>query len=113
MKPLTRHFPIHSNSALKIDQLSYSIGITKQFFPILSLLRIFGMHPLKFTEFEDPTGRMTNRVKVHCCVNFRSKAFIISISSGLVWNLLYILLFQKEMMRAALIPDWLYVELTS
>jgi hypothetical protein len=112
---ITKHFPIHSSSssALKTKQLPSSDGITKQFLPILSLLQIFGLHPLTFTQFEDHTGsvvrRTTKRTKVNYSMDFKSKAFINSISFGLVLNVLQVIfLLEKDVLKSELIPHWMY-----
>jgi hypothetical protein len=83
-------------------------GITKRFLPILTLLRLFGMYPLKFGTVEFGSGNKNNAAMIQYSVNLKSKSCIISMLTGILLNIIFtIVILHGEFFGADFLPEWL------
>jgi hypothetical protein len=55
---------------------------TKRFLPIITLLRLFGVYPLKFGADEFGSGNTNNAAMIQYSVNLKSKSCVISMLTG-------------------------------
>jgi hypothetical protein len=85
-------------------------GITKRFLPILTLLRLFGMYPLKFGTVVFGSGK-TNKATIRYSVDFKSKSCSLSMLIGILMffsNIVYTICFlYGDLFGADVFPDWL------
>jgi hypothetical protein len=84
-------------------------GITKRFLPILTLLRLFGVYPLKFGTVEFGSGN-TNKASsmIQYSVNLNSKSCIISMLTGILLNIIFtIVILHGELFGADFLPEWM------
>jgi hypothetical protein len=83
-------------------------GITKRFLPILTLLRVFGLYPLKFNKVGFGIGNANNATMFQYSVNLKSKSCIMSMLTGILLNIIFtIIILHGEFFGADFLPEWL------
>jgi hypothetical protein len=68
-------------------------GVTKRFVPILTLLRLLGVYPLRFGKAEFGTDKTNNAAIIHYSVNLKSIPCILSVIMGILLNIIFIIFF--------------------
>jgi hypothetical protein len=68
-------------------------GVTKRFVPILTLLRLLGVYPLRFSKAEFGSDKPKNAAIIQYSVNLKSMPCILSALMGILLNIVFTILF--------------------
>jgi hypothetical protein len=68
-------------------------GVTKRFVPILTLLRLLGVYPLRFGKAELESDKTKNAAIIQYSVNLKSIPCILSVVMGILFNIIFLICF--------------------